>query len=101
MSKSLKELRQALQAKDREIAAFVSRALGFGDYPGILDEKQRRQVEEEVGDLIEKHDESLHDFDTAEEWKAQEERVAATPVGKLLQERHEISRQILDLLNDG
>jgi hypothetical protein len=37
MSRSVKELRQALQAKDREIAAFVSKALG-GDYPGILDE---------------------------------------------------------------
>jgi Ca2+-binding EF-hand superfamily protein len=54
-------------------------ALGFGDYPGMLDEKQRRQVEEEVGDLIEEYDES------------QEGRVAATPVGKLLQERHEIA----------
>ena len=89
MSKSVKELRRALQAKDVEIAAFVSKALGFGDYPGILNEKQRRQVEEEVGDLIEKHEESLQDLDTAEEWKAQEGKVAATPIGELLEERHE------------
>jgi hypothetical protein len=79
MSESVKELRRALQAKDREIAAFISKAWGLGDYPAGLDEKQRRRVEEEVGDLIEKHEES------------QEGRVAATPIGKLLQERHEIA----------
>jgi hypothetical protein len=79
MSDSVNELRRALQAKDREIAAFISKTWGFGDYPGGLDEKQRRRVEEEVGDLIEKHAES------------QEARVAATPIEKLLQQRHQIA----------
>ena len=100
MVKSKKELLKELRAKNNELRAFVSKTLGFGDLAN-LDKNQRGQIEDEVEDLIEKHDEALHDFDNAEEWKAQESRIAATPIGKLLQEPHEISEQILDLRDDG
>jgi len=35
-----------------------------------------------------------------EEWRARDERLAATPIGRLILERHEIEEKILDELED-
>ena len=42
----------------------------------------------------------MYESDTPEEWRALDERLAGTEIGRLLQERHAIAEQILDLLDE-
>jgi hypothetical protein len=90
-----KELLEELRAKDAELEAFVAQVLGLGDI-GTLDEGQRKQVEAEVEELLNEYDEAMTDGD-----ELLDERFTATALGRLLQQRREISEQIQDLRDDG
>jgi len=61
-----------------------------------LDQEQRRKMDEEVDEIIENHDDAIYEGDTVEEWRALDERLAASAVGRLLQELREISGKLLD-----
>jgi AAA+ superfamily predicted ATPase len=89
------ELLRNLSATTREIESVVAKAYGID--VDDLDPSARRRLEDEVEALIEEHEEALHEGDTVEEWRALDQRLAQTEVGRLLQERHEIAEQILDL----
>ena len=88
------DLLRKLNAKTLEIESVVAKAYGIGQ---DLDASARRQLEDEVEALIEEHEDSLHEGDTVGEWRALDQRLAQTDVGRLLQERHRIAEQILDL----
>jgi len=89
------ELLRNLSARTREIESVVAKAYGIDVHH--LDPAARRRLEDEVEALIEEHEEALHEGDTVEEWRALDQRLAQTEIGRLLQERHEIAEQILDL----
>ena len=57
-------------------------------------------LNEEIEELIDQYDEALLESDSPGAWRALDERLAQTKIGRLLQERHEISEQILDLQDD-
>jgi hypothetical protein len=90
------ELRQQWLAKHEEIAAHVAKAFSLGPLSALKAE-QRQDIDDEVDEMIESHDEAVHEGDTTEEWRALDQRLAATPVGRLLQELHEISARLQDL----
>ena len=94
MSKHELDLLRNLNAKTRQIESVVAKAYGIGD---DLDASARRRLEDEVAALIEEHEEALHEGDTVEEWRALDQRLAQTDVGRLLEERHQIAERILDL----
>jgi hypothetical protein len=99
MVKSEGQLLQELRAKHQEINVLVSEALGFGDH-STLDQNQLERIEVKVEELIDQHFEAT--FGGAVEfWQSPDQRFAATPIGRLLLERHEISHQILDLRDGG
>ena len=50
--------------------------------------------------MIEEYQISLLHGDTVEEWRAQDARLAGTAIGQLLQARHSITEEILDLQDD-
>jgi hypothetical protein len=89
------DLLRNLNAKTREIESVVAKAYGIGVYH--LDPSARRRLEDEVEALIDEHEETLHEGDAIEEWRALDQRLAQTDIGRLLQERHQIAEQILDL----
>ena len=91
-----RKLRDLLRDKDDEILRFVATAYGLEDLDG-LDASVRLGLQEEVEEIIEDHEEALIEGDTVEEWKALDQRLNATELGRLLQGRHEIAEQILDL----
>lgn len=97
MSEQELELLRNLSAKTREIESVVAKAYGIGH---DLDPSARRRLANEVEAVIEEHEEALHEGDTVEEWRALDQRLAQTEVGRLLQERHAIAEQILDLCDD-
>jgi hypothetical protein len=90
------ELLRKLNAKSEEIERFVAKAYKIGDI-GNLDPTAMQRLEIEVEQLIERHADALLDGETIEEWRALDQRLAETEIGRLLQERHEIFEQILDL----
>jgi regulator of sigma D len=90
------ELLHKLNAKTQEIERLVAKAYGLGDYDN-LNPTALQQLKDEVEEMIEAHDEAVTDGDTIEEWRALDQRLASTPVGRLLHERYEIEQQILDL----
>ena len=96
----LKDLHTKLEDKTQEILKLVATSYGLGDV-GSLEPSKLHQLEEEVEEIIEQHEEALLEGDTVEEWRALDERLAKTEVGQLLQARHEISEQILDLRDRG
>jgi hypothetical protein len=95
----MRALHTQLEDKTQEILKLVATSYGLGDV-GSLEPSKLRQLEEEVEEIIEQHDEALHEGDTIEEWRALDERLAKTELGQLLQARHEICEQILNLLED-
>ena len=50
--------------------------------------------------MIEEYQISLLHGDTVEEWRAQDARLAGTVIGQLLQTRHSIAEEIIDLQRD-
>jgi hypothetical protein len=91
------ELHRQLLSKHEEIAALVAVTFGLGRLEDLT-EKQRQELDGEVDQMIESHDEALYEGDTPEEWEALDKRLNATPVGRLLQEYHEISESFQDML---
>ncbi len=99
MSDQQQELRRQLNAKTREIEAYVAKALGLGDITALNPQTMRR-LEEEVEQMIEQHDEAFNQDKTFEQWQILDRRLNKTEVGRLLQERHEIAEQILDIQDE-
>ena len=99
MSTELTELHAKLRSKTREILTLVANSYGLGAVSS-LEPSSLEQLNEEVDEIIEQHDEALNEGETSEEWRALDERLAATEIGRLLQERHEIAEQILDADDD-
>jgi len=99
MSEQELELFGKLNAKTEEIERFVAKAYEIGDI-GNLDPTAMQRLEIEVEQLIEQHADALLEGETVEEWRAVDQRLAETEIGRLLQERHEIFEQILDLHDD-
>jgi hypothetical protein len=64
------------------------------------DASQWQRLNEEIEELIDQYDEALIESDSPEAWRALDERLAQTKIGRLLQERHEIAEQILDAEED-
>ena len=93
---SLDDLNRKLSAKGREIAAVYASATGRDI--ARLSESERSVLDEEVSNLIDEADEALIDGETAEDRRARDPRLAATPIGRLVLERHEIQEQMLDAL---
>jgi len=85
---NLVELYRNLQGKEREIAVIYASAKGRN----ILDlsERERFELEAEIGELIEEAEEG---YETAE-------GLTVSPIGRLILERREIERQILDELDE-
>jgi hypothetical protein len=95
----LTKLRRKLHAKTREIEALVASTYGLGDI-NDLDRTALRGLETEVETMIEEYENSLLGGDTIEEWRAQDARLAGTAIGQLLQARHSIAEEIIDLQHD-
>jgi hypothetical protein len=93
---SLDDLDRKLSEKEREIAAAYASATGRDI--GRLSESERSVLDEEVSNLIDEADEALIDGETAEDRRARDPSFAATPIGRLVLERHEIEEQIVDEL---
>ena len=88
-----------LEDETQEILKLVASRYGLGDI-GSLETSKRQQLEEEI-EGIERHEYALLEGATVEEWRALDERLAKTEIGQLLQARHAISEQILDLWDEG
>jgi hypothetical protein len=93
---SLDDLDRKLSDKEREIAAVYANATGRDI--ARLSESERSVLDVEVSNLIDEADEALIDGETAEHRRARDPRFAATSIGRLVLERHEIEEQILDEL---
>jgi hypothetical protein len=74
----------------------VAKALGLGEMEH-LSPAALRSLEDEVETTIEEHAEALVEGDSIGEWRALDARLASTKIGRLMQERHEIAEQILDM----
>jgi hypothetical protein len=85
------DLACAIDAKTEEIEKYVSKQLGFGD-PDKLPDDRKAVLAEEVGQLIDEHDEAVLGAPAAAE-----SRMKASELGRLLLERHELCEQYLDL----
>jgi hypothetical protein len=99
MPTDITDLHEKLRSKTREILTLVANSYGLGAVSS-LEPSSLEQLNEEVDEIIEQHDEALNEGETSEEWRALDERLAATEIGRLLQERHEIAEQILDADDD-
>jgi hypothetical protein len=94
------ELRRQWLAKHEEIMAHVAEAFGLGPLSG-LNAEQRQELEDEVSEMIESNDEAVNDGDTIEDWRERDERLAVTPIGRLLKELRELSEKLADLRDKG
>ena len=99
MPPELTDLRTKLRIKTREILTLVANSYGLGDI-NALEPSKLEQLNEKIEEIIVKHEEALIEGDSPEAWRALDERLAQTEIGRLLQERHKTSEQILDLLDD-
>jgi len=81
-------LKRGLAEKNRQIAAEYAGATGR-DIAGLSDD-ELATLGEEVEDMIDEAEEALADGDTPEDWRAHEERLASTSIGRLILKRHEI-----------
>ena len=95
----LTKLRRKLNAKTREIESLVASTHGLGDI-NDLDRTALRGLETEVETMIEEYENSLLAGDIIEEWRAQDARLAGTVIGQLLQTRHSIAEEVIDLQRD-
>jgi hypothetical protein len=93
------DLHEKLRSKTREILTLVANSYGLGDV-NSLEPSRLKQVSEEIVEIIEQHDQALNEGETPEEWRALDDRLGRTEIGRLLQERHEIAEQILDAEDD-
>ena len=97
------ELISALSAKLRdktqEILKLVAITYGLGDVAS-LEASKLQQLNSEVDEIIQQHEEALLEGDTPEEWHALDQRLEQTEIGRLLQERHEIAELIFDAEDD-
>ena len=98
-TEQIRALRAKLGDKTQEILKLVASSYGLGDV-GSLKPSRLQQLQEEIEEIVEQHDEALNEGDTPEAWRALDERLSRTEIGRLLQERHEIAEQILDLQDD-
>jgi hypothetical protein len=94
----LRGLKEGLEEKNRQIVAAYASATGR--HLANLSDAELTALAEEVDDMIEQAEEALADGDTPEDWQAHEEKLAATSVGRLILERHEIEQQLLNELDD-
>ena len=90
------QLMRKLTEKTIEIEHAVASALGLGAAIDLTP-STLRGLGQDVEEIIENHEMALLEGDTVEEWQALDRRLASTEIGRLLQERHEIAEQILDL----
>ena len=95
----IRALQAKLGDKTQEILKLVASSCGLGDV-GSLEPSKLQQLHEEIEEIVEQHDEALNEGDTPEEWRALDERLSRTEIGRLLQERHEIAEQLFDLEDD-
>jgi hypothetical protein len=93
----LELLHRRLDAKTEEIERVVAKAFGLGDVDK-LDPSALRRLKKDVELIIEEHEEAILEGQTVEEWEAPDQRLAATEIGRLMQEHHEIAEQIVDLM---
>jgi hypothetical protein len=98
-AEQISALQRKLGDKTQEILKLVANSYGVGDVAS-LDASQLQRLNEEIEEIIDQYDEALLEGDSPEAWRALDERLARTEIGRLLQERHEISEQILDLKDD-
>ena len=99
MPTDITDLHEKLRSKTREILTLVANSYGLGDI-NSLEPSRLEQLNEEIEEIIDQHGEALLEGDSQEEWRALDERLAQTEIGRLLQERHEIAEQILDAEDD-
>jgi hypothetical protein len=92
-------LHAKLGDKTQEILKLVASSYGLGDV-NSLEPSKLEQLDEEIEEIIDQHEEALLEGDSPEEWRALDERRAQTEIGRLLQERHEIAEQLFDLEDD-
>jgi hypothetical protein len=95
----IRALQAKLGDKTQEILKLVASSYGLGDV-GALEPSKLQQLHEEIEEIIEQYDVALNEGETPEEWRALDERLAKTEIGRLLQERHEIAEQLFDLQDD-
>jgi hypothetical protein len=85
-----------MQVVSKRTLELVAIAYGWGDVAS-LDASRLQQLNHDVEQIIDQHEEELFEGDRSEEWHPLDERLAQTAIGRLLQERHEINDQILAL----
>jgi hypothetical protein len=95
-AKQISALQRKLGDKTQEILANTH---GVEDVAS-LDASQLQRLYEEIEEIIDQYDEALLENDSPEAWRALDEWLARTKIGRLLQERHEIAEQILDAEED-
>jgi hypothetical protein len=98
-AEQISALQTKLEDKTQEILKLVANTYGVEDVAS-LDASQWQRLNEEIEELIDQYDEALIESDSPEAWRALDERLAETKIGRLLQERHEIAEQILDAEED-
>ena len=98
-AKQISALQRRLRDKTQEILKLVANTHGVEDVAS-LDASQLQRLNEEIKEIIDQYDEALLENDSPEAWRALNERLARTKIGRLLQERHEIAEQILDAEED-
>jgi hypothetical protein len=98
-AEQISALGRKLEGKTQEILKLVAKSYGLGDVAS-LDTNKLQQLNGEIAEIIDQHEEALIEGDNPEAWRALDERLAQTEIGRLLQERHQISEQIEDLLDD-
>jgi hypothetical protein len=94
-AEQISALQTKLKDKRLEILKLVANAYGVEDVAS-LDASRWQRLNEEIEELIDQYDEALIESDSPEAWRALDERLGQTKIGRLLQERHEIAEQILD-----
>jgi hypothetical protein len=90
--KVLRSLNRKLSDKEREITAAY--ASGTGRELASLSKSERSALDDEVENLIMEAEAALFASEVAEDWKSHDERLAATPIGRLIRERHDIAELI-------
>ena len=88
-----------LREETQEIRKLVAIAYGWGDVAS-LGASKLQQLNSDVEEIIDQHEEALLEGETPQEWHALDERLARTEIGRLLQERHEIEEQIFEAEED-
>ena len=99
MPTELTDLRAKLRSKTREILTLVANSYGLGDI-NALEPSRLERLNEKVEEIIVQHEEALLEGDSPEAWRALDQRLTRTEIGRLLRERHAIRELILNLRDD-